>query len=58
MDNISMQDVRKGRFGEPTLFLHEVRKEGINCVEKDKTEPSLYCSRNLWYNFFIGMGTK
>ena len=23
-----------------------------------KTELLLYCSRNLWYNFFIGMGTK
>lgn len=32
-NNISTQDVRKGRFGEPTLFLHEVRKEGMNCAE-------------------------
>ena len=35
MDNISMQDVRKGRFGEPTLFLLKVQKKGINCMEED-----------------------
>lgn len=33
MDNISTQDVRKGRFGEPALFLLEARKEGMNCAE-------------------------
>lgn len=26
MDNISTQDVRKGRFGEPALFLLEVQR--------------------------------
>mgnify|MGYP004500413101 CR=1 FL=1 len=31
-DNISTQDVRKGRFGKPALFLLEVRKEGMNLI--------------------------
>lgn len=32
-DNISTQDVRKGRFGEPALFLLEVQREDMNCAE-------------------------
>lgn len=35
MDNISTRNVRKGRFGEPTLFLLEARKEGMNCAERE-----------------------
>lgn len=43
MDNISTQDVRKGRFGEPALFLLEVQREDMNCAEKD-----MNCYLNIW----------